>query len=283
MISAATQVLAVFGNPVKHSLSPQMHAGWIADHGIDATYIALEVHRDHALDTFRAMRRLGLTGANVTVPFKEEAMQAADVCTEDVAALGVANTLVWRNGAIHAHNTDWGGTRAAIDEAVPDWIAHARRAVLVGAGGAARAVAYGLMRRGGPDMIVVNRTREKADDLARFLKQYGAAEARDWSALPAAIAEADVIVNASTLGMKEAPAFDWPLERARPEAIVFDAVYAKGGTPLVKQARAQGLRAVDGLDMLVHQGAIAFDIWFGVKPDTRLARERVDAIMAARA
>jgi shikimate dehydrogenase len=131
-------------------------------------------------------------------------------------------------------------------------------------------------------MLVDNRTREKADDVARFLKPYGPAESRDWSALPAALAEADVIVNASTLGMKDAPAFDWPLERARPDAIVFDAVYAKGDTALVSKARAQGLRTIDGLDMLVHQGAIAFDIWFGVKPDTRLARQRVDAIMAAR-
>jgi shikimate dehydrogenase len=143
-------------------------------------------------------------------------------------------------------------------------------------------MAYGMMRRGGPDMIVVNRTREKADDTARFLGQYGPAEARDWSALPAAIAEADVIVNASTLGMKGAPAFDWPLGAAKLDAIVFDAVYARGGTDLVRKARAQGLRTVDGLAMLVHQGAIAFDIWFGVKPDTMMARERLDAILAAR-
>lgn len=280
MITGATKVLAIFGNPVAHSLSPQLHAGWIADHGIDATYVALEVQRDHARETLRALRRLGLHGANVTVPFKEDARHAADICTEDVTALGVANTLSWRDGGIHAHNTDWSGARAAIDEGAPGWIAEARRVLVIGAGGAARAMAFGLR---GPEIVVVNRTREKADEVVHFLASYGAAEARDWSALPAAIADADVIVNASTLGMKGADAIDWPLALAKPGAIVLDAVYAPGGTDLVRKARARGLRTVNGLDMLIHQGALAFEIWFGVKPDTDKARQRLNAILAARA
>lgn len=283
MISGTTKVLAVFGNPVTHSLSPQMHAGWIADHDLDAAYVPLEIHPEHALDTFRAVKRLGLYGANVTAPFKEDAFLAADVSTEGAAALGVANTLRRRGDLVEAHNTDWQGTRAALDEAAPDWLSGTRRVLIVGAGGAARAMGFGLLLEGAPEAVIVNRTEEKAADVARFLSAYGDVRAAPMETLADEIAGADVIVNASSLGMKNGPSIEWPLMRARPEAIVFDAVYAPLETALLKAARARGLRTVDGLRMLVHQGALAFEVWFGVRPDPEKARARLLSILAARA
>jgi shikimate dehydrogenase len=281
-VTGATKVLAIFGNPVTHSLSPQMHAGWFADHGIDATYVPLTVHPDHAVDTFRALKRLGLYGANVTVPFKEAALQAADVSTEDAAALGVANTLTRRGDLIEAHNTDWQGARAALDEAAPHWLETSRRVLLIGAGGAARAMGLGLVQDGAPEIVIVNRTHEKAQAVARFLGGYADARAAEWSALAAEIAQADVIVNASTLGMKGQADIAWPLDGAKAHAIVYDAVYAPLETSLLRAARARGLHTVDGLGMLIHQGARAFEIWFGIRPDTAAARTRLLAILASR-
>jgi shikimate dehydrogenase len=281
MITGATKVLAVFGNPVRHSLSPQMHAGWIADHGLDATYVALPLDGD-AGSTFRALKHVGLHGANVTVPFKEAAAAAADVRSDDVQRLGVANTLHWKDGAIHAHNTDWSGARDALDEARPDWAQTARTVLVVGAGGAARAMAWGLA---GDDrrLLVVNRSRDKAEALAAFLRTQGPAEALAWDELAAGFAAADVIVNATTLGMQGAADTAWPVAAARGHAIVHDAVYAPLETSLLRAARARGLATVDGLGMLIHQGARAFGIWFGIQPSAAKARERLLAALKARA
>jgi shikimate dehydrogenase len=196
--------------------------------------------------------------------------------------LGVANTLLRdQDGRLHAHNTDVEGARQAVLGA------HGPHAcdghvLVIGAGGAAPAVGLGLARR---KLTFINRTREKADRLATHAATDFEVEAhaRDWSDLPDAVAEADIIANATTLGMKGQADIDWPLERAKPDAIVFDAVYAPLETTLLQKARARGLRTVDGLDMLIHQGALAFEIWFGIKPDTAKARERLLKIIAARA
>jgi shikimate dehydrogenase len=277
MISGKTKVLAILGNPVTHSLSPQMHAGWIADHGIDAAYVALQLEKDGVEDTLRALKRVGLHGANVTVPFKEAAARVADDCFPDT--MGAANTLVWRDGQMIAHNTDAYGAQLALQEAAPDWAKTTRTLLLVGAGGAARAMLHGLTAND-PHVIVSNRTRTSGD---RLVADWGEGEVCDWADLPAAISRADLIVNATTLGMTGKESMTWPLEGAKDTAIVYDAVYAPLDTDLLKTARARGLRTVDGLGMLIHQGALAFEIWFGIKPDTAKARERLLAIMAARA
>ncbi|MDX2235287.1 MAG: shikimate dehydrogenase [Hyphomonadaceae bacterium] len=282
-VTGATKVLAVLGDPVAHSLSPAMLGGWIADHGLDAVYVPLRVDRGEAARTFQALPGLGLHGANVTVPFKETALEAASVHSADVKTLGVANTLAWIGGQVHAFNTDCGGARAAIEEAHPGWAEAAQRVLVIGAGGAARAMAFGLVRGQGPHVTFVNRTRGKAEEAAALMRGFGPTDAQDWSALPDAFAEADVIVNASTLGMTGHATHPWPIERAKPSAIVYDAVYAPLETDLLKAARLRGLRTVDGLGMLIHQGAMAFRIWFGVAPDTAKARARLLAILAARA
>ena len=280
MITGATKVLAIFGNPVAHSLSPQMHNAWIADHGLDAVYVALPLGGE-AEATLRALGNVGLVGANVTVPFKEAAARAADVQSEAVRTLGVANTLRRdQDGMLHAHNTDAEGARQAVVRA------HGAGAcdghvLVIGAGGAAPAVGFGLARR---KLTFINRTREKADRLATLAATHFDVEARarDWSDLSDAVAHADIIANTSTLGMKGQADIDWPLDRAKEDAIVFDAVYAPLETTLLQKARARGMRTVDGLGMLIHQGALAFEIWFGIKPDAAKARERLLKIIGAR-
>lgn len=281
-ITANTALLAVIGDPVRHSLSPILHNGWIADHGLDAVYVALPLISEDAVSALRALGRFGLIGANVTVPHKHAAARAADAPDAMVQALGAANTLIWKDGALAARNTDVGGFWAAMTNAAPDW-EQSKRVVVVGAGGAARAIVYALARQGGPELIIANRTRERAMELASFARSlYGSpARAIDMDHLGEAFADADLIINGGSLGMASGPDLDWPIEAAPAHATICDIVYRPLETALLRKARARGLRAIDGLGMLIHQGALSFEHWFGVKPETGIARARLLAALGA--
>jgi shikimate dehydrogenase len=283
-ITGHTRVLALLGSPVTHSLSPQMHAGWIADHGLDAAYVALPLEAKGVEATVRALRGVGFHGANVTVPFKEAAARAADWHDQAVLDLGAANVLRWHEGELYAGNTDAPGFVAALNEQAPAWKEKVQRALVVGAGGAAKAIAYGLAKEGVAHIDIVNRSPARGAETATAVAPAAVAiAARSWDELEAAIAEADLIANATTLGMSGKDAFDWPLAGAKDTAIVADAVYAPPETHLLAKARARDLLTVDGLAMLIHQGALAFDRWFEITPDTAKARERLLAILAERA
>jgi shikimate dehydrogenase len=260
---------AVIGDPVSHSLSPLMHTSWIADHGLNATYEALLLRSDDATSAIRALS--GFAGANVTVPHKEAAARAASGYRA-----AVANTLRWeRDGTISAFNTDGDGFLDALSEAQSEWRAHVKRVLILGAGGAARGIAEALA--GEREIVIANRTAARAEDLAAALPS---ARALSWDALAEGFAGADLIVNATTLGMGGGPSPAWPLAQAKPTAIVVDIVYRPLETPLLSAARTRGLVAVDGLGMLIHQGARAFEIWFGIKPDTAKARARLIEALA---
>jgi len=268
-----TKRYAVIGDPVSHSLSPLLHQGWIADHGLDATY---EARLLKSADPARAIQVLtGYNGVNVTVPHKEAAARAAERASSAVRQLNAANTLTWLDGILHGDNTDCAGFAAALDEAAPDWRA-ARNALVIGAGGAGRAVAFGLAMKDGPSITIVNRTFDRADAAAGLIELHcgRGATARPWGALAECVAEADIVVNTTSLGMNDAPA-TWPLDDAKPSAIVADIVYRPLETGLLRSARARGLRTVDGLGMLIHQGARSFEIWHGIKPDVAKARARL--------
>lgn len=265
-ITATTALLAVIGDPVRHSLSPVMHSGWIADHGLDAVFVALSLKSDDPVAALRALKRFALKGASVTAPYKQAAARAADRC--DVAA---ANTLCWEaDGSVSAFNTDGAGFLDALSEAAPDWRARVRRVLIVGAGGGARGIAEALA--GAVEITIANRTTARAQELAAALPRARAAE---WIALPDAFASADLIVNATTLGMSGSASPDWPLARAKQSAIVADIVSRPLETQLLAAARVRGLASMDGLGMLIHQGARAFELWFGVKPDPAKARARL--------
>ncbi|MGE0741491.1 MAG: shikimate dehydrogenase [Hyphomonadaceae bacterium] len=266
-LTARTKLLAVIGDPVAHSLSPIMQNGWIADHGLDAVYVALQLKSNHPVAAIRALKSYGFAGANVTVPHKESAAQAADR-SETTAA----NVLCWSDdGLLVAHNTDGVGFLDALTEAAADWRTRVSRVLIVGAGGAAVGVAQALSPHAAT-IHIANRTAERAEAVARGLPN---GRALRWDDLERAFGAADLIVQTTTLGMEGEPAPEWPVAYCRPTAIIADIVYRPLETELLAAARARGLTTMDGLGMLIHQGARAFELWFGVKPDTNQARKRL--------
>ncbi|MES1202266.1 MAG: shikimate dehydrogenase [Pseudomonadota bacterium] len=279
-ITAKTPVLAVIGDPVGHSLSPVMHNGWIDDFGLDAAYVALRVDvREQALG-FEGLRALRLFGANVTVPHKQAACLISNRLDPAASALRAVNVLRWeRDGSVSGFNTDAFGLIAALDESQSGWRSKTGTALVLGAGGAARAAAWGLAQAGVRRVLITNRTPERANEAAEVSKR---CYAFPWEDMGNLFESADLIVNATTLGMAGAPPFDWPIERAPDHCIVLDAVYAPLETGLLRAARARGMTAVDGLGMLIHQGALSFEIWFGLQPDIRLARARIMRVIAER-
>jgi len=282
-ITGKTKVLTLFGSPVTHSLSPQMHAGWIADHKLDAVYVALPLDGKDIDDTMEALRRVGFHGANITVPYKDAAAKAADWQDEAVIDLGAANVLRWENGELYAGNTDAPGFIAALDEQAPEWKGAVERALVIGAGGAAKAIAYGLAKAGVAHIDIVNRSRPRAVETADAISAHApSVAARPWYELEAAINAADLIVNATTLGMVGKDRHAWKLDGAKETAIVADAVYAPLETDLLRAAKLRGLRTVDGLAMLIHQGVLSFQRWFEIMPDAALARERLMAVIGSR-
>ncbi|MGE3303997.1 MAG: shikimate dehydrogenase [Hyphomonadaceae bacterium] len=272
-ITSRTAVLALFGDPVGHSLSPVMHNGWIGDHGLDAVYVALRIATAQAPNTFVSLRNAGFRGANVTVPHKQSACLAVDSLDPTASALKAVNVLRWEDdGAISGFNTDAPGLVSALDESHAGWRSTTGAAVVLGAGGAARAAVWGLAQAGVKRVLVVNRTLARAEETAALTPR---AHAFAWDQLGDLFASADLIVNTTTLGMAGSPPMEWPIERTPDHCIVMDSVYAPLETELLRAARARGLTTVDGLGMLIHQGALAFDIWFGVTPDVLLARVRL--------
>ena len=266
-ISASTQVLAVIGDPVTHSLSPVMHNGWIADHGLDAVYVALPLTGDDPAAALRALKCFGLKGANVTVPHKEAAARAADRSENSVA-----NVLRWEDdGSVSAFNTDGLGFLDSLSERAPDWRGRISRVLMLGAGGAARAIAAALS----PFVDTIhfaNRTAERGEAAALSLPN---GRALRWDDLERGFGAADLIIQATTLGMDGQPETEWPVANCRANAIVADIVYRPLRTPLLNAASARGLTTIDGLGMLIHQGARSFELWFDVRPDAAKARARL--------
>jgi shikimate dehydrogenase len=252
-VRGSTRVAGVIGDPVTHSSSPALHNAAYDALGLDYVYVAFPVPAGHGGDAVRAMPVLGLVGLNVTMPHKAAAAAACDELTADAASLGAVNTVVCRpDGTLWGDSTDGEGlVRAARDEGVDP---AGRGVLVVGAGGAARAVVLALARHGAA-VTVAARRPDAARATAALAPGVGAAGFDD---LERRVAEADVVVNATPLGMRgEPPPFD--ATRLRPDQDVFDLVYHPAETPLLAAARAAGVRtAANGLGMLVHQAALSF-------------------------
>jgi shikimate dehydrogenase len=254
----------VVGWPVAHSRSPTIHRHWLKEFGLPGSYERFAV-RPGEFDSF-AIEIDGdkLVGANVTAPHKEAAYRLCDRRTPVAEALGAVNTLWRQDGLLWGDNTDVAGFLANMDESAPSWTARARLAVVIGAGGAARAVIYALKSRGFERIAVVNRTHSRAKALAAYFDR--PAQAAPWADLGAQLREADLFVNTSSLGMAGQPPLAVDLSPLPDRAVVADIVYVPLRTPLVEDARARGLRAVEGLGMLLHQAAPGFARWFGAQP-----------------
>ena len=266
----------VIGHPVAHSRSPLIHGSWLAEHGLAGSYERVDV-APADLPAFVGRLRAGeFTGGNVTVPHKEAILPLIDEVSDAARAIGAVNTL-WCDGArICGDNTDVSGFLAHLDDKAPGWGDHVRKVLVLGAGGAARGIAFGLKARGVDRIILVNRSRARADELAAELG--GPLEAADWAQRNALVGQADLIVNTTALGMLGQPPLDLDLTLLRPGTIVDDIVYVPLMTPLLIDAERRGGVPVDGLGMLLHQAVPGFARWFGVAPVvTPALRARLEA------
>lgn len=266
----------VIGHPIAHSRSPLIHGTWLAQHGLAGSYERIDVAPAALPDFIGRIRSGELTGGNVTVPHKESVLPLLDHLTETARTMGAANTLWCEDGRLHGDNTDAAGFLGHLDATVPGWDARVGTALLLGAGGAARAIAYGLRTRGVGRIILANRSAARAADLAASL---GAPlETADWAGRNTLVGSADLIVNTTSLGMKGQPALDLDLSALRPGTIVDDIVYVPLKTALLEEAERRGGIIVDGLGMLLHQAVPGFARWFGITPSvTPALRARLEA------
>lgn len=261
-ISGSAKLAGVAGWPIAHSLSPALHGYWIAEHKLDAAYLPLAIKADDFAEAFRVLPKIGFRGFNVTLPHKEAAFALVDAHDDAARATGAVNTVVFENGRALGRNTDAHGfTQLLAQNGVTKL--NDVTAVVLGAGGAARAVITSLLLQGA-DVVLVNRTLDKAEALAA---RFGArVKTAGWTALPAALGRAGVLVNTTSLGMTGQPALEVDLAPLPSHATVVDIVYRPLETPLLARAKARGLKAVDGLGMLLHQAQPGFAAWFGVTP-----------------
>ncbi|WP_438345263.1 shikimate dehydrogenase [Methylorubrum populi] len=272
----------VVGHPIRHSRSPLIHGHWLAEHGLAGTYERLDVAPDDFAAFFRALPASGFAGGNVTIPHKEAAFRLADSLTERAKKIGAVNTLIVEGGRVRGDNTDAPGFIAHLDQSLGEgWPERTGGTALVlGAGGAARAIVVGLVERG-MRVRVANRSPERARALAEL--DPGHVEALAWEAVPEALSETGLLVNTTSLGMAGHPPLALDLAPLPERAAVADIVYVPLETPLLAAARARGLAAVDGLGMLLHQAVPGFFAWFGLRPEvTPELREKIVADLVAR-
>jgi shikimate dehydrogenase len=253
----------VIGFPVEHSRSPLIHNYWLKAYGIDGDYRRELVPREEFAAFAGSLAARGYVGANVTVPHKEAALSLSQP-DERARAVGAANTLWLDNGVLRSTNTDVEGFIDNLDACTPNWDRDLGNAVVIGAGGAARAVIYGLLGRGVPRIAIVNRTAERASALR---KNFGErVEIASWNDRNDTLADARLVINTTTLGMAGQPELAVDVARLPAHAIVADLVYVPAVTPLLNAAKRRGLRTADGLGMLLHQAVRGFTLWFGRKP-----------------
>lgn len=256
----------VIGCPVAHSKSPQLHRHWLQKYGLAGHYVPMHVEPQDLAEAIRMMPKLGFVGANVTIPHKEAVMQIADQVTDRARVMGAANTLIFReDGSILADNTDGYGFITNLHQGAPDWDPQAGPAVVLGAGGACRAVVASLLEAGVPEILLTNRTRARAEQLhSDFGSRIRVVE---WVQAGNVIEEGALVVNTTSLGMEGKPRLRVPLDGLRRDAVVTDLIYAPLKTELLAAAEEAGCTVVDGLGMLLHQAVPGFERWFGQHPE----------------
>ncbi|WP_374310859.1 shikimate dehydrogenase [Dongia sp.] len=260
-----TLVAGVFGWPINHSRSPRLHGYWLAKYGIDGAYLPFSTRPENLVEAIRALPKLGFRGGNITLPHKERALDAVDALTDVARRIGAVNTLIVQDdGSILGDNTDGYGFLQHLKASAPGW-RPGEKAVVLGAGGAARGIIVALLDAGAEKIILTNRTAARAESLAGDLG--GTIEVVGWEARNAALKDAGLLVNTTQLGQAGQPALDIDLTHLPREAVVDDIVYVPLETNLLAQARARGNAVVDGIGMLLHQARPGFKAWFGKEPE----------------
>jgi shikimate dehydrogenase len=268
----------VIGHPIRHSRSPLIHGTWLKAYGIDGSYEPIDVEPAALPALFARLRAGEFVGGNVTIPLKEAVFALCDSVDPLAKTIGAVNTLVATDATVHGFNTDFMGFLGNLDQNAPGWSDGLQEAIVLGAGGAARAVLVALRHRGIGTIHVLNRTSEKARALAAELgSPFHAGSLADFSSLAPT---AGLLVNTTSIGMHGTRFERLDLDRLPKSAIVTDIVYAPLETALLADSRALGLRAVDGLGMLLHQAVPGFEAWFGVRPEvTAELRAAVEATL----
>jgi shikimate dehydrogenase len=264
-ISGRTKLAGVMGWPVAHSRSPALHNFWLNEHGIDGAYVPLAVRPEHLAQALRALPALGLRGCNLILPHKQAALAIVDRVDPSALRIGAINTIVVAaDECLEGRNTDAYGFRQNLQDHAPDWQPAAGPAVVLGAGGAARAVVAALSEAGVREIRIANRTPSRAESLGNSLAT-PATEivAWPWEKRGDALSEARLLVNTTSLGMAGEPALEIDLARLPLAALVVDIVYVPLETPLLAAARRRGNLVIDGLGMLLHQARPGFEAWFG--------------------
>jgi shikimate dehydrogenase len=255
----------VIGWPIAHSRSPIIHNYWLAQHGIDGLYEKREVKPEELRDFLSTLEAQGYVGCNVTIPHKETARALVPNLDEVVKRTGSLNTIYVRNGVLNATSTDGEGFWLNLKASVPDFEPKGARAIILGAGGSARAVVDRLVRVGFGEVWLLNRTEARARELAAGYGQNVKVLAPDRFGNESKTAS--LLVNTTSQGMKGQPELEVDLSALPSSAVVADLIYVPLETELVKRAKARGLKAVGGLGMLLHQATLGFKLWFGVKPE----------------
>lgn len=253
----------IMGHPVAQSRSPMLHGYWLKTLNVEGAYERADVPPDDFPAFFRDLPGHGFVGGNITKPHKEPAFRLVDRREGAAEAIGAVNTVWFENGSLVGGNTDYLGYLAHADDQAPGWDKAGGLAVVLGAGGAARAVVYGLRERG-LDVALLNRTRARAEELAKGFAPH--VRVHDLAELPRLMRDAVLLTNTSALGALGQPPLEIDLKPLRDSTVVYDINYVPLETELLKAATARGLRTVDGLGMLLHQAVPAFAKWFGIVP-----------------
>ena len=263
-LSGEAKLAGVMGWPVSHSRSPRLQGHWLQRYGIDGAYLPLPVNPGDFETVFHALPKMGFSGVNVTIPHKEAALSLADEADDLARRIAAANTIIFReDGSSLATNTDGFGFLMNLQDQVSDWKADAP-AVVLGAGGAARAIIVALIDRGVPEIRLLNRTKARAEAIAGELGS--PVHVLDWTEREAVLSDAGLLVNTTSLGMKDTPPLEIRLDDLPPQATVADIIYAPVETDLLISANARGSRVVTGPGMLLHQAVPGFEAWFGRRP-----------------
>jgi shikimate dehydrogenase len=267
----------VMGHPVAHSRSPMLHGYWLRTLGLEGAYEFADVAPADFAAFFRNLERNGFVGGNITKPHKEDAFRLVDRRERAADMIGAVNTVWYEQGVLVGGNTDWLGIVLSLDAIHPGWDATGGRAVVLGAGGAARAAAYGFLERNF-SVAIVNRTVARAETLVREFAaraSSGRLSAHGFDAVPQLLPDADVLINTSSLGMAGYPPLAIDLAPLKESAIVYDVNYVPLESDLLKAAKHNGHRVVDGLSMLLYQAVPGFEHWFGVRPTVTAAQRAI--------
>ena len=269
MESNQIRLAGVMAWPVSHSLSPRLHGYWLSQHGIKGSYIPLSVPPSHFHRALKNLPNTRFVGVNVTLPHKETALAVVDVADDTARRVGAVNTVIVKaDGTLFGTNTDSYGFLENIRDSLPGWRGDTGPAVVLGAGGASRAVCVALIDEGVSEIRLVNRTEMRARTLAtKFGRSITTVS---WSDRKNALEGAQLLVNATSLGMAGKDKLSISLDKLPLEAVVYDIVYTPTETQLLVAAKARGNAVVDGLGMLLHQASPGFQAWFGTKPDVNV-------------